>query len=89
LTAVSDTVYLLSMPELPELEVVREVLVRRVVGQTIVGADVIPPGGPIVVRDLTGRGFAAAVAGAAIAAVDRRGKFLLFTTSAWPRPTSS
>ncbi len=67
------------MPELPELEVVCEVLTRRVVGQTVMGAAVIPPGGPIVVRDLTARGFEAALAGAAITRVARRGKFLLFS----------
>ena len=49
------------MPELPELEVVQEVLNRRILGQTISSAEVIPPGGPIVVRDLTGEGFSAAI----------------------------
>lgn len=66
------------MPELPELEVVREVLNRRVLGQTIADVSVIPPGGPIVARDLTGGDFKSALAGATIAAVDRRGKFLVF-----------
>jgi formamidopyrimidine-DNA glycosylase len=42
------------MPELPELEVICEVLQRRVVGKIILGVKTIPPGGPIVVRDLTG-----------------------------------
>ena len=41
------------MPELPELEVVREVLLRRVVDQHIAEVQVVPPGGAIVVRDLT------------------------------------
>ena len=67
------------MPELPELEVVREVLQRRVVGQVIADAKVIPPGGPIVVRDLTHRGFEAALTGATIAGVTRRGKYLVFS----------
>jgi hypothetical protein len=40
------------MPELADLEVVRDVLNRRRLGQVIVSAEVIPPGGPIVVRDL-------------------------------------
>jgi len=44
------------MPELPELEVVREVLQRRVVGQRIVAVEVSLAGGPIVVRDLTAGG---------------------------------
>ncbi len=72
------------MPELPELEVVCEVLQRRVVGQTITAAQVLPPGGPIVVRDLTALGFTTVLAGASIAAVARRGKFLLFTLAAEP-----
>jgi hypothetical protein len=42
------------MPELPELTVVQEVLNRRMLGQTIIAAEGIPPGGPIVIRDLTG-----------------------------------
>jgi formamidopyrimidine-DNA glycosylase len=67
------------MPELPELEVVREVLTNRVVGQTIEGVEVIRPGGPIVVRDLTHGGFDSALTGATIATVTRRGKFLLFS----------
>ncbi len=57
------------MPELPELEVVREVLQRRIVGQTITAVEVIQPGGAVVVRDLTQAGFAAALAGATIAAL--------------------
>jgi formamidopyrimidine-DNA glycosylase len=65
------------MPELPELEVVREVLQRRVVGQSITGVQVLPPGGPIVVRDLTNRGFAAAITGETVSSVNRRGKFLI------------
>jgi formamidopyrimidine-DNA glycosylase len=52
------------MPELPELEVVRDVLTRRMLGQTITSAEVVPPGGPIVVRDPTGSGFSAALTGA-------------------------
>ncbi len=67
------------MPELPELEVVREVLQRRVVGQTITSVEVLPPGGPIVVRDLTSSGFGESLTDAAIAGVMRRGKFLVFT----------
>lgn len=70
------------MPELPELEVVREVLQRRAVGQTITQVEVLPPGGPIVVRDLTHSGFESALKGAAIAAVVRRGKFLIFSFDA-------
>jgi formamidopyrimidine-DNA glycosylase len=74
------------MPELPELEVVREVLQRRVVGQAIMAVEVIPPGGVIVTRDLTQAGFAAAMTGASIAAVARRGKYLVFTLQAAMTP---
>lgn len=67
------------MPELPELEVVREVLNRRVVGQTITEVGLVMPGAAIVTRDLSGRGFAAGIAGRTVEAVARRGKFLIFT----------
>ena len=66
------------MPELPELEVIREVLQRRVVGHSITDVQVLPPGGPIVIRDMTGRGFAATFTGQTISAINRRGKFLVF-----------
>lgn len=72
------------MPELPELEAVREVLARRIAGQTILSVQVLPPGGPIVVRDLTGAGFAETLSGAAIAAVARRGKFVVFALGGEP-----
>ncbi len=74
------------MPELPELEVVREVLERRVVGQTIVQAQILLPGGPIVVRDLTHSGFEAAFKEALVTAIARRGKFLIFSFSAFVSP---
>jgi formamidopyrimidine-DNA glycosylase len=67
------------MPELPELEVVCEVLQRRVVGQTIDRVEVAPRGGPIVVRDLTHEGFEQSLTGASFVDVIRRGKFLTFT----------
>jgi formamidopyrimidine-DNA glycosylase len=67
------------MPELPELEIVREVLQRRVVDQTLAQVQVVPPGGPIVVRDLTHIGFQQALVGAMVSAVGRRGKFLIFS----------
>jgi formamidopyrimidine-DNA glycosylase len=66
------------MPELPELTVVCDILNRRIVGQTITTAEAIPPGGPIVVRDLTGEGLGAALAGARFESITRRGKFLVF-----------
>jgi formamidopyrimidine-DNA glycosylase len=72
------------MPEMPELEVVCEVLNRRIIGQVIVDVKVIPPGGPIVVRDLTQRGFEPSLTGASVARVLRRGKFLIFSFLAGP-----
>ncbi|HTP01589.1 MAG TPA: DNA-formamidopyrimidine glycosylase family protein [Anaerolineales bacterium] len=65
------------MPELPELEVVREVLQRRALGETVAEVQVLPPGGPIVIRDMIGSGFAATLAGQTISGVARRGKFLV------------
>jgi formamidopyrimidine-DNA glycosylase len=66
------------MPELPELEVVAEVLQRRVVGQTVAAVEVLPPGGAIVLRDLTGYGVATLV-GAACSAAVRRDQFICLT----------
>lgn len=66
------------MPELPELEVVCEVLQRRLIGQTITAVQVFPPGGLIVVRDLIQAGFDHALLNATFASVTRRGKFLVF-----------
>jgi formamidopyrimidine-DNA glycosylase len=74
------------MPELPELEVVQEVLNRRIVGQTITAAEGIPPGAAIVIRDLTGEGFGAVLAGATFESIVRRGKFLVFTLAAGDQP---
>jgi formamidopyrimidine-DNA glycosylase len=70
------------MPELPELEVVREVLQRRILGQTIAGVELVQPGGGIVVRDLTQQAFDATLVGATIREVVRRGKFLVFSLEA-------
>ncbi|CAG0947128.1 Formamidopyrimidine-DNA glycosylase [Anaerolineae bacterium] len=66
------------MPELPELEVVKQVLQRRVAGTTIERVTLVPPGDAIVVRDLTPRGFAPTLTGATIADIARRGKFIVF-----------
>ncbi len=74
------------MPELPELEVVREVLQRRVIGDTITAVEVIPPGGPIVIRDLTQVGFVPALVGGTIQEISRRGKFLIFGMQAETAP---
>lgn len=66
------------MPELPELEIVRDVLQRRLVGRQITEISLSPKGGPIVARDLTGHGFREGLIGRSIESVQRRGKFLLF-----------
>jgi formamidopyrimidine-DNA glycosylase len=70
------------MPELPELEVVTDVLQRRVVGHKITTVQILPPGGGIVVRDLTHGDFTSTLTGATISEVVRRGKFLLFSIDA-------
>jgi formamidopyrimidine-DNA glycosylase len=72
------------MPELPELEVVCEVLEKRVVGQRITDVTLLPPGAAIVVRDLTGDGFVEALVGRAFASVHRRGKFLVLAFDGRP-----
>ncbi len=66
------------MPELPELEVVREVLTRRLTGRRIQDVRLTGKGAAIVVRDLTGRGFAGGLHSQAFGQVTRRGKFLIF-----------
>ncbi len=65
------------MPELPELEVVRDVLQRRVLGTTITGVEMLADSA-IVVRDLTQSGFVQTCGGAQIRSIARRGKFLVF-----------
>jgi formamidopyrimidine-DNA glycosylase len=67
------------MPEFPELEVVREVLQRRILGQSLTEVQILPPGGIIVVRDLTAQGFAAGLTGRTFGGIARRGKFLVFS----------
>jgi formamidopyrimidine-DNA glycosylase len=72
------------MPELPELEVACEVLQRRVVGRRITSVELIPPGAPIVLRDLSGIGFTEALTSVVISEIRRRGKFLLFGLGSAP-----
>ena len=64
------------MPELPDLTVVKEYLQRNIVGQAIVGAEMVRP---TVLRDLTGEGLAEALVGRRFTDVQRRGKFLILT----------
>jgi formamidopyrimidine-DNA glycosylase len=63
------------MPELPDLEIIREVLAPRLAGQRVLDVEVVRP---LVVRDLTGQGFAQTLTGQTFAGVQRRGKVLLF-----------
>lgn len=69
------------MPELPELEVVAEVLRRRVIGQCITALEVSKADGPLVVRDLTHGDFVQALVGTCFVSVCRRGKFLVLPLS--------
>ena len=65
------------MPELPEVETVRDGLERHVVGRAIASAAVLNP--RAVRRDLAGpEGFAAAMVGRTFLRAERRGKYLWF-----------
>ena len=61
------------MPELPDLEVVREFLSQALVGETVAQAEVRRP---IVVRDLTGAPPGAGLPGRGVREVGRWGKYL-------------
>jgi formamidopyrimidine-DNA glycosylase len=73
------------VPELPELENVRDVLQRRVVGKQICRVEPVQPGAAIVLRDLTGRGFTQTLKGAVFKTIARRGKFLVFEFDIAPK----
>ncbi|MCL7452236.1 MAG: hypothetical protein M8467_04215 [Anaerolineae bacterium] len=62
------------MPELPDLEVIREYLAPRLVGKPVVSARVQRP---LVVRNLLGGDLAGHLEGHHFVDVQRRGKFLL------------
>jgi formamidopyrimidine-DNA glycosylase len=66
------------MPELPELEVVRDVLLARITGRSIARVTLSGRGGPIVTRDLIGSGFAETLTGARVEHILRQGKFVIF-----------
>jgi len=63
------------MPELPDLEIIREYLAPRLTGMSIASAAVRRP---LIVRNLFGDDFTARLTGRSFASVSRRGKFLLF-----------
>ena len=65
------------MPEAPELEVVREFLTERIVGETIARAEVIKPS---VLRPLAAS-LVPDVEGRAVTGLERKGKFLVFDLS--------
>ena len=62
------------MPELPDLEVIREFLAPRLAGVQIVSAEVRRP---LVMRNLLGGDLAESLPGRRFAGAQRRGKFLL------------
>lgn len=64
------------MPELPDLEVIKEFLQGHIVGQEIAEAEVVRP---IVVRNLAGGDFATCLMGQRVEQGHRRGKFLILT----------
>jgi formamidopyrimidine-DNA glycosylase len=64
------------MPELPDLEIIREVLAARIGGVTVASAQVRRP---VVVRNLLGGDVASHLEGRRFTQVDRRGKFLLLS----------
>lgn len=67
------------MPELPELEVVKEFLAVHLVGRKIEKVEVLRP---IVVRNLTDLDFASSLEGQVFIKIERRGKFLIFSLDA-------
>jgi formamidopyrimidine-DNA glycosylase len=66
------------MPELPELEIVCEVLNRRIVGRKFDRVTIAPKGGPIILRNFLEQRIEQALVGESIAVVARRGKYLQF-----------
>jgi formamidopyrimidine-DNA glycosylase len=74
------------MPELPEVETVRDGLERHVVGRAIETVAVLNP--RAVRRDPAGPdGFAAAMAGRTLLRAERRGKYLWFPLSPGALPS--
>jgi formamidopyrimidine-DNA glycosylase len=69
------------MPELPDLEIIREVLAPALAGQTIADVEIVRP---LVIRDLTRQGFAETLTGQTFGLVQRRGKVLLFPLHSGP-----
>ena len=72
-----DSLILVSMPELPEVETIRRDLLPIVVGRTITEAWV-SPNAPRLVQLLPPEEFCRQIAGRRIDGIERRGKYLLF-----------
>ena len=66
------------MPELPDLEVIKDVLARRMAGAQIVSVHTLRP---LIVRNLVGGEISEHLVGQTVDSVKRRGKFLLLTLS--------
>ena len=64
------------MPEAPDLQVIKEVLARRIVGREIARAKVVRP---TVLRSLADSEFAGDIAGRTVQSIARRGKYLLLS----------
>jgi len=67
------------MPELPDLEVIKEFLQKHLVGRRIEKVEILRP---IVVRNLADLDFASSLEGQAFTEIERRGKFLVFSLDA-------
>ncbi len=66
------------MPEAPDLEVIKEVLIRRVAGRKVSYAKVLKP---TVLRSLAAPNFPEDVTGRTVERIARKGKFLLLDLS--------
>ena len=66
------------MPEAPDLEVIKEVLIRRVAGRKVNYAKVLRP---TVLRSLAAPNFPEDIAGRTVERIARKGKFLLLDLS--------
>ena len=64
------------MPEAPDLQVIKEILARRIIGREVARAKVVRP---TVLRSLAGQEFAGDIAGRTIQSIARRGKYLLLS----------
>jgi formamidopyrimidine-DNA glycosylase len=66
------------MPEAPDLEVIKEILIRQILGRDVAEVRVVRP---TVLRSLASQDFSSHLIGRTVSNVARRGKFLLLTLS--------